>query len=121
MGNFAENLNLGNRFRPPPRIADLGNLWVKIKLYFNCDFNRGPYNMHDMQHNYYYHICTTTALHRYNMTMKNYFVNYRINEMTKCNTSLGVNQASSNSGTSATCGTSHLSLWHLKGVQKQRK
>ena len=30
-------------------------------------------------------------------------------------------QTSSKSGTSATCGTSHHSLWHLKGVQKPRK
>ena len=32
-----------------------------------------------------------------------------------------IRQASSNSSKSATCGTLHNSLWHLKGVQKQTK
>ena len=37
MGNFAENLNLGNRVRPPPGDGD-----VLIKIIFSCGFFPTP-------------------------------------------------------------------------------
>ena len=37
MGNFAENLNLGNRFRPPPPvIGDIDRLYIKMMADTNC-------------------------------------------------------------------------------------
>ena len=38
MGNFAENLNLGNRFRPPPALVQMSRLEAPMRLERNLRY-----------------------------------------------------------------------------------